>query len=255
MNKASGEVWYYTREGEHIGPVNLTELRVKAAEGSLHPRRDMVWTQGMAEWQPAGEVADLFEKRVAADPPPEPLSPQVDPYRPPQHEEAEEMLSQEGGWPGARRRSLYVMTLLFPIAWKLGFVAVSGLIGTQFGPRILQVATVASMFVPWMLAVYFGLQRLANLGMSRWWYLGNFVPLLNLWVSYRMYVCPAGYAYHKKLDGIGVVLAVCYWLMVLLALLAFAVILAVLFGAISNPALQQQVQEAIRTLREQTAMP
>jgi hypothetical protein len=91
--------------------------------------------------------------------------------------------------------------------------------------------------------------------MSRWWYLGNLVPILNLWVSYRMYVCPAGYAYHKKLDGAGVVLAILYWLMILLAVLMLASILAVMFGALGSPELRQQVEEALRNLQQEFAKP
>jgi hypothetical protein len=90
--------------------------------------------------------------------------------------------------------------------------------------------------------------------MSRWWYLGNLVPILNLWVSYRMYVCPAGYAYHKKLDTIGVVLAILYWLMIALALLAVLAMIAVFFGMAGNPEIQQQFNDAIQeALRRQAA--
>jgi hypothetical protein len=44
-----------------------------------------------------------------------------------------------------------------------------------------------------------------------------FAPLLNLWVAYRCLACPAGYAYHRKLDVPGIALALLYWLTVLLA--------------------------------------
>jgi hypothetical protein len=84
--------------------------------------------------------------------------------------------------------------------------------------------------------------------MSRWWYLGNFVPILNLWVSYRMYVCPAGYAFHKKLDGVGVALAIFYWLMILLTILMVASLIALMFGVIGSPEIQQQIEEAFRNM-------
>jgi uncharacterized membrane protein YhaH (DUF805 family) len=252
MNQVAQDAWFYTREGERIGPVNLAELRIKAGEGALHPRLDMVWTQGMAEWKPAGEIEGLFERKVVVEEETAPAK--ADPYMPPSHQEAAEMLSQEGGWPGARRRSFYLMTMVFPFVWNLGFAAAGAFLGEQFGPGILQVMLVAAMLVPWILIIYFGLQRLANVGMSRWWYLGNLVPILNLWVSYRMYVCPAGYAYHKKLDTIGVVLAILYWLMIALALLAVLAMIAVFFGMAGNPEIQQQFNDAIQeALRRQAA--
>lgn len=147
------------------------------------------------------------------------------------------------------------MTVLFPFLWNLGFAAAAAFLGQQFGPEIMGVATVGALFVPWIVAIYFGLQRLVNLGMSRWWYLANFVPILNLWVCYRMYVCPAGYAFHKKLDGPGVVLAILYWLMILLAVLMVAALIALMFGAIQSPELQQQLNEALRGLRQGAASP
>jgi hypothetical protein len=104
--------------------------------------------------------------------------------------------------------------------------------------------------VPLVVVIHISLMRFVNLGMSRWWFFGNFVPILHLWVAYRLYVCPAGYAYHKKLDPIGVVLAVLFWLMLSCALLFLALILAVIFGAIANPEMQKMIEEAIRTAQE-----
>jgi uncharacterized membrane protein YhaH (DUF805 family) len=253
MKEVAQDAWFYTREGERMGPVDLAELRIKAGEGVLHPRLDMAWKEGMAEWKPAGEIEGLFERKVVLEE--EAAAPAAPgPYVPPAHQEAAEMLAQEGGWPGARRRSFYLMTMVFPFVWNLGFAAAGAFLGEQFGPGILQVMLVAAMLVPWILIIYFGLQRLANVGMSRWWYLGNLVPILNLWVSYRMYVCPAGYAYHKKLDTIGVVLAILYWLMIALALLAVLAMIAVFFGMAGNPEIQQQFNDAIQeALRRQAA--
>jgi hypothetical protein len=104
-------------------------------------------------------------------------------------------------------------------------------------------------FVPLVVLAYFGLIRLLNLGMNRWWYLAIFVPILNLWVGYRCFACPAGYAYHKKMDGPGIALAILYSLTILLSVL----IVAVFYGAIDSPALQKLLGEAIRWLRAHVA--
>lgn len=249
MSDTAEITWFYTRQGEQLGPVTFASLQEKARAGELNPRLDMAWTQGMAEWKPAGEIEDLFEKHAAPEAR-EALAPAADPYTPPQQDEAAGMLAPEGGWPGARRRSFYLMTILFPILWNVGFAFVAPLLQQQFGKEITGVATVGAMFIPWIVAIAYGLKRLVNLGMSRWWYLGNFVPILNLWVTYRMYVCPAGYAFHKKLDGPGVALAILYWLMILFVILMIASLIAMMTGVIGSPEIQQQIEDAIRGMRE-----
>jgi hypothetical protein len=58
----TADAWFYTRDGERVGPVALADLRELAESGALNPRLDMCWTQGMAEWKPAGEIDGLFKK-------------------------------------------------------------------------------------------------------------------------------------------------------------------------------------------------
>ena len=58
MNEMAQDVWFYSQAGERIGPVSFVDLKIKATEGGLNPRLDMVWTHGMPEWKPAGEVEE-----------------------------------------------------------------------------------------------------------------------------------------------------------------------------------------------------
>ena len=109
----------------------------------------------------------------------------------------------------------------------------------------------ASQLVPLIFLIYIGLNRLLNLGMSRWWFLGHFVPLLNFWVGYRSFACPAGYAYHKKMDGVGIALAILYWLAIVAGLLAFAALIAVVFGAAGSPELKQQMLDLLNEATKQ----
>lgn len=51
--------WHCSVGGQQYGPVGDDELRAWAAEGRLKPT-DLVWTEGMAEWAPAGSVGGLF---------------------------------------------------------------------------------------------------------------------------------------------------------------------------------------------------
>jgi hypothetical protein len=243
MNETTPDAWFYSREGERIGPVTFADLKIKAIEAGLNPRLDMVWTHGMPEWKPAGEIDGLFERRSA----PEVMETErsADPYRPPEHESSEEIMGQEGEWPGARRRSFLAASLLFPVLWGAGIAFAVPALTNQFGQEIMDIVVPASNIVPLIVGLYFGLMRLVNLGMSKWWYLANFVPILNFWIGYRCFACPAGYAYHKKLDGVGIFLAIIYWLMIVVALLAVAAVIAMIFGAF-GPEFKQQFQEILQ---------
>jgi hypothetical protein len=249
VNELPQDAWFFTQDGERLGPVSFADLRSRVGEGLLNPRLDMVWTHGMADWKAAGEVEGLFEKRADSVASQEALAPpavmEMEADR-----GSEPWMDPDADWPGARRRSFYVLTLLFPLVWQLGFAAAAGFIAAVTGPRIMSVLLIVAALVPLVVVIHISLMRFVNLGMSRWWFFGNFVPILHLWVAYRLYVCPAGYAYHKKLDPIGVVLAVLFWLMLACALLFLALILAVIFGAIANPEMQKMIEEAIRTAQE-----
>ncbi len=236
--------WYHTRGDDRVGPVTFAELKALAGDSSLNPRLDLVWRAGMPDWKPAGEIEGLFERRTPP-PAPESLAPAADPYTPPEDETAAEIMSRQTDWPGARRRSFWFMTIILPFLWVMGIAALQPkLMEVEYARDVLPSVLLAAQFVPLLIGIIFGLKRLVNLGMSRWWFLGNFVPILNFWVGYRTYCCPAGYAFHKKLDTIGLVLAILYWLMIALSLLAVIAAIAVLFGMIGDPELKRQLQEA-----------
>lgn len=62
--------WYYSWNGEKLGPVSLAELARLVEDGALEAG-DLVWTKGMSHWQPAGTVSDL---PFPEEPPPLPDS-------------------------------------------------------------------------------------------------------------------------------------------------------------------------------------
>jgi len=53
------EQWYYTRQGQRFGPLSQEQIRQLAQVGQLQ-QSDLVWTEGMSEWTPAGRFAQLF---------------------------------------------------------------------------------------------------------------------------------------------------------------------------------------------------
>ncbi len=248
MSEIPQDAWFYASEGERIGPVTLADLRVKAQEGSLNPRLDMVWSHGMDDWKPAGEIEGLFERRAAPEVR-ESLAPAADPYRPPQ-QSVEDAMANLGEWPGARRRSFLLATILFPLVWPFVVAAFSGFFAKQLGQHIAGIIHLVAAFLPLVVGVWYGLARLMNLGMSRWWYLANLVPFLNVWIGYRCFACPAGYAYHKKLDAPGVALAIFYWLLVVVSILVVVAFVALLFGLVGDPALQEKMREILSTAQE-----
>ena len=245
MSDIQQDAWFYTREGEKIGPVPFSEIRIKAAAGELNPRLDMAWTPGMEAWQPAGEIEGLFEKRTSSESQ-NALGPATDPYTPPKQDSISAAMAKEGGWPGARRRSYLLILFFFPTLWMKGVEVLDPILKSQFGPQIMKFATPGMLLVPALVIILLALNRLVNLGMSRWWFLGNFVPILGFWVGYRCFACPGGYAYHKKLDGAGIFLAIVYWLLLAIGLVATALLIAVLLGAIGSPEIKEQILEAIR---------
>jgi hypothetical protein len=62
--------WYYSWNGEKIGPVSIAELERLVEDGTLEPT-DLVWTKGMPDWQPASRVPAL---PFPDEPPPLPNS-------------------------------------------------------------------------------------------------------------------------------------------------------------------------------------
>ena len=50
--------WYYARGNEQVGPVGTDVLRQKIASGEVKSG-DLVWRDGMANWQPANSVPEL----------------------------------------------------------------------------------------------------------------------------------------------------------------------------------------------------
>ena len=50
--------WYYSKNGQQEGPVSADTLRGMIVSGAVAPT-DLIWREGMAEWTPAGEVAEF----------------------------------------------------------------------------------------------------------------------------------------------------------------------------------------------------
>ena len=53
------EQWYFAQQGQRLGPVPTTALQGMLAQGTVSGA-DLVWREGMADWQPAANIPGLF---------------------------------------------------------------------------------------------------------------------------------------------------------------------------------------------------
>jgi hypothetical protein len=57
--------WYYSKDGQRHGPVSSSEVMNLANSGDLLPT-DLLWKEGMAEWEPAINARGLFSATPAS---------------------------------------------------------------------------------------------------------------------------------------------------------------------------------------------
>ncbi|MDB4816971.1 GYF domain-containing protein [bacterium] len=78
--------WYYGQGGQQAGPIDEATMRSRIAAGQVGPA-DLVWREGMAEWLPLAQVAELASASAAdaspyATPGTNPLAAQQQYYAP-----------------------------------------------------------------------------------------------------------------------------------------------------------------------------
>jgi len=77
--------WYYSENGNQAGPISEEELRGKIVSGAVKPE-DLVWHDGMSDWQPVGKTPELAASLVSTSPAAggvAPSSPVTSPYQSP----------------------------------------------------------------------------------------------------------------------------------------------------------------------------
>ncbi|MGC4014348.1 MAG: GYF domain-containing protein [Luteolibacter sp.] len=252
MSDTPQDAWFFSKDGKQYGPVGLEELKFIASEGQLHPRQDLVWQAGMEKWTPAGEIEGLFEKVVAPEPAAV-LAPPVNLEIPTDEDESSrELMSLQKNWVGVTRIGYLIGLVLVFVA---GFLANQYLVPYAM-PLIKDAPPWVGLIVPVLVNVgiiVLGVKRLRNVGMSGWWYLGHFVPFLNLWVGYRAFACPGGYQFHRKMDGVGIFLAIIYWLSALFVVFVAIVVLLVMLGVLGDPETQRKLQEIYQQAQSSAA--
>lgn len=117
--------WYYSKNGTQLGPISQSELIAKLSSGEV-TSADLVWKDGMADWIPAAQVAELRANVPAQQasvpasapaaygaPAPSPYSAPVAPYSP--------TPSQGADIPNYLWQSIVVTILC---CWPLGIPAI-----------------------------------------------------------------------------------------------------------------------------------
>jgi hypothetical protein len=67
-------VYMVYSDGKQTGPFNIQQLQVKVQNGQIN-KDSHVWKQGMANWEAAGNVAELTALLGLVSPPPPPPPP------------------------------------------------------------------------------------------------------------------------------------------------------------------------------------
>jgi GYF domain 2 len=149
--------------------------------------------------------------------------------------------------PGVYRPSYFIFAILLPLLISGGLPFLLPLAGAAISPQIGGLITLAASLILIAVGIIFTLMRLTNLSMSRWWYLASFVPILNLWLGYRCFACPAGYAEHGKMDRAGIVLAFLYWLILIIIVVGMVFGMMVFYNLIANdPEFKDQLRQLIQ---------
>jgi hypothetical protein len=240
MRNSPSDAWFYSRNGERLGPATFDELRQIAANGLLNPRLDLAWKNGMNEWIPTGEIQGLFE-RVAPAKNSEPLAPPAASFRAQQHGHSETSMGSPADWPGTSRGAYFFMLFIFPILLGVGYYFAKDYIAAIVGPISVGYVPSILTLIICLLILAASVSRFTNLGMSGAWIFGYLIPLLNVWLGYRAFACPPGYAYNKKMDGIGMLLALIYWFLVIAYIAAAVGLGAVLLGSLGTKEQRDQL--------------
>ncbi|WP_035612337.1 GYF domain-containing protein [Haloferula sp. BvORR071] len=244
--------WFYaTPDGQKIGPVGFDYLIELSQTGRLDPRNDLVWSTALNDWEPAGDVEGLFERRA--------LKRDLDSMA------VTDTMASTGDYNATPIVSKAHSGGTGRLGYLMGVVVVPGLIlfGWSFAATFIApyAPEAAKPFIPMVAAPLAGLivlvstvKRLKNVGMSGWWVLGFLIPLLNLWLGFRCLACPPGYANVKKLDAIGMLLAFLYWGSLLAAVVLGGMALAGSLGELKKSGMLEDLMRQFNAMRS-SALP
>lgn len=203
------------------------------ANGEVKANTTLAWKEGMAEWKTFAESGLLKEiamgstqaatgglqtpsaianpQTAAAPAAAAQTSPQttgaLNPYAAPASSVSTSSdFGQALEYPGIGRLPYFLWQMgISVVAYGLLFAVILGSSGSGSSDGMLGGFLVVMAIVS-AAAIYLGVKRVQNLGMSGWAILWSLVPIISVWISWRMFACPPGYDDHKQLDTAGKVL-------------------------------------------------
>lgn len=226
--------WYLSHAGKKTGPLRAKQIAKLIAGGAFRANEAKVWKEGMQEWKFIPESGVLAQASLepdvdpalamdSVDKKPEPATPYTAPKSLPSREQFGEI-----AYGGIGRLAFFLAPLVIVAAFISVLVMVFGAsmsVETVSEPVMAGgvIALYAGVFIA---IIWINIARLKNLAMSGWWVLGLIVPILNVWLQWRQFACPEGYANHRELDTIGKVLTFVF-VIIPLAIVAIGLLSAV----------------------------
>jgi uncharacterized membrane protein YhaH (DUF805 family) len=173
----------------------------------------MVWRDGLPEWiswKDSGIQEEAAQVAQASPSVPVALQPAgTNPYLLSERNKntlGTELTYTGPGYTGYGRLRYFLTIMLmtivsYAVAFAVLFVILSNTKSSGSGSMLVSgLVMVILMCVFGFASLYIGVQRVRNLGMSGWAILWTFVPIMNLWIGWRMMACPEGYEDHRTLD-------------------------------------------------------
>ena len=217
--------WFISRSGEKEGPFTAQEIGGFLADGQLNATEAFAWKEGMPDWKLIADSGVVAEAELSGYAPPQTVDsgsatgPKLiipaaslqagpttagNPYAPPQRGF---LFSHEHAGPKSYRgigrlaySGLLVGIILGTYAVLVGITGT----GSQGFASLFKLLGISG--VAYVASLWVGAKRAQNLGMSGSAALWTLVPIMNVWISWRMFACPEGYHDSEQLDTAGKVL-------------------------------------------------
>ena len=223
--------WFLSHAGKKSGPMRAKQIARLIAGGAFRANEAKVWKEGMVHWETIADSGLLteasLEPEIAAEPEAEEQNPQS-PYKAPESPltSAKEQLG-EFSYGGIGRLAYFFGPLGIAILfYVIVFLVLGVTISLDAGETTLTGMVVVAYLGVLGVIIWMHVARIRNLGMSAWWFFGLLVPILNVWLQWRLTVCPEGYANHRQLDTAGKVLTF-FFVVLPLALIVIGLIFSI----------------------------
>lgn len=215
--------WFYSTGDKQQGPV--TEVHFKSLiQNNVITPDTLVWKEGMAEWLPLSALNIVIET-----PPPAVAETTDDSYVSDYNEEYEDnpyaapmtepsyapgdIIHEHGVYEGITRLPYFIRTFIASIVFGVLAVFLGFTSGEPSLGLFLLVFIVFAIVI-----IRFAIQRIRNIGLSAWWLLLLFVPIVSNILSIGLMACPEGFAQERKMDTAGIVIAVIFGLIFIASL-------------------------------------